>query len=565
MAERIVSDAEFFGSSGGKVVSDSEFFGQPPQQADETAILSIPGVTPEGRQAYLDLQERNRAIGQGLMDIPNAGAQIISNNMPDFVNQGASWLGRQFGMASAMPEDINANIAQQEQAYQAQRSDPGSFDWGRLGGNVLGTLPLGMVGGITARGAMLSGAAAGGLTPQTEGDYSNAQTVENAGFGLAGGLGGNLLTRGLARIVQPVGREAVQMLTARGVQPTVGQRLGGVFNRLEERLSSIPFAGDMMARGRYNAWEDLNRAVYADILEPIGGTVPDDLGRAAVQSVRQQISQGYDQILPDMRIVADDVMLSDLGELTALAGKLPRDQARVFTDFLSDDWARTFDGGNMDGISFKRLDADLRRLASGYGNSATGSERMLGDAFMELRAILRGAAERSSAGTQINVNGQMVDLGQRLRDLNLAWAKNTILQRAAARTGATDGVFSPAQLLSSVRQQDGSLRNRAFAEGEALLQPLAEAGKDVLGNTVPNSGTPERVLAALVASGAIDPKLAVMGGLLSAPYTPGLDRVVGGLLSPTRPPGSAAAANFMRDVLPGMGLLGAGAASQIAN
>jgi hypothetical protein len=46
-----------------------------------------------------------------------------------------------------------------------------------------------------------------------------------------------------------------------------------------------------------------------------------------------------------------------------------------------------------------------------------------------------------------------------------------------------------------VREMDPTLRKGAYARGDALMQDLADAGKSVLGNKVPDSGTTFRSFA----------------------------------------------------------------------
>jgi hypothetical protein len=72
---------------------------------------------------------------------------------------------------------------------------------------------------------------------------------------------------------------------------------------------------------------------------------------------------------------------------------------------------------------------------------------------------------------------------------------------------------------------DNSVRRGAFSRGDTLLQNISDAGKAVLPNKYPDSGTAGRALAALAAGGtatlltpAAIPALA-LGGLATAAYT----------------------------------------------
>jgi len=75
-----------------------------------------------------------------------------------------------------------------------------------------------------------------------------------------------------------------------------------------------------------------------------------------------------------------------------------------------------------------------------------------------------------------------------------AYAELTRLEEAAARRAKSNGVFSPMDLSSSVRQLEGGPRNKAFARGEALMQDWANEGLAVLPHDVPDSGTASRLM-----------------------------------------------------------------------
>jgi hypothetical protein len=93
--------------------------------------------------------------------------------------------------------------------------------------------------------------------------------------------------------------------------------------------------------------------------------------------------------------------------------------------------------------------------------------------------------------------------GAALSNVDNAFANSLRVNRAAGALGGEPGVFSPAQLQAATKSMDPSMRKNAFAAGDALMQGYAEAGKSVLGNRVPDSGTPFRSLATLLAGSAL--------------------------------------------------------------
>jgi len=112
-----------------------------------------------------------------------------------------------------------------------------------------------------------------------------------------------------------------------------------------------------------------------------------------------------------------------------------------------------------------------------------------------------------------------------------------------------EGVFSPAQLQSAVRASDRSKDKGQFATGNALMQDLSETGKTVLGNKLPDSGTPYRSLLAMLASGGagVAGYPALAAGLLAGPalYSAPGQRMAATLLT-QRPAGANALANQFR-------------------
>jgi hypothetical protein len=124
----------------------------------------------------------------------------------------------------------------------------------------------------------------------------------------------------------------------------------------------------------------------------------------------------------------------------------------------------------------------------------------------ETQAILRRTAARQ--------NPQYAD---DIKNVDMAYALMTRPKSAAGMQGAQEGIFSPSQLRSQTRRLEGS--KSAFAEGDAMMQDLAQDAESVLGQKVPDSGTPYRMgnlagLAGALLGGTMDPitTLSVLGG-----------------------------------------------------
>lgn len=467
-------------------------------------------------------------------------------------------------------EDINRN-AETDYEKNWRQGVPPSFDAGRLVGNVAVSAPLtadlipAAGAGLLARlgGGMAAGGAAGALEPtQGGGDTFWTDKAKQVGLGTAMGAIPPAVSAAAGRVIAPASSDSVQQLLNIGVRPTPGQLMGGGANRLEQSMTSMPVIGDFIKSGRNQAVQQFNRGIIDnEVLAPIGGKLPSDtpLGHDAIAEAGNQISNAYDTLLPKLNVQADPQFASDISNLISMGQYMDPDKAAQFENILKGQvFAKMSPAGGMTGEGFKSVESEIGRLASSYRNSAIGSERQLGDALLQTQSTLREMLTRSNP-----------QYAGELGNINQAYGALLRVRGAGARIGADEGVFSPPQLLSSVRQMDPTLRNRAFAEGTAPMQDIAEAGKSVLGNTVPDSGTPYRSLAMLLAGGAaghgmgLSPTAAagVAGlgaGMLGAYSNPGRN-VLAHILA-MRPASAPAIAQGLRSAAPfGSAFLGAGA------
>lgn len=454
---------------------------------------------------------------QGLIDPISGGAQLLTNILPkgvaDAGNRFNNWLAEKTGLVSALPEGgVDQQVREQESEYQARRAASGEkgVDWMRMFGNIASPANLALASRVPAAASTLGrvatgagvGAVSAGMAPVTNGDFWQGKTNQLAVGGVTGGAV-PIVTSGVSRLISPRAsiNPQVAALRAEGARPTVGQTLGGAANTAEEKLMSVPVVGDAIANARRAAAQDLNTAAFNRALDPVGLRLPNGLsGREAVQYVDDALSQGYNRLLPQMSVRADNVFNTELSSLRQMVstGAMDPRSTRAFERILTNDVLSKFRGQQaLTGETLKRIESDLGQQISRLGASTDADQRLVGNALQEVQAQLRQLAERSNP-----------QLAPQLRALNTAWANFKRVQRAAGGVGAEDGMFSPAQLQSAVRALDRSKDKARFAEGNALMQDLSDAGKSVLGNKVPDSGTAGRMLPWGLAS-FLDPTLTV--------------------------------------------------------
>lgn len=538
----------------------AELFGAPATR-DFTAEL-FGGVTP---------MSRTDKILRGMTDPIEGGAQLLTKLLPQGVvdagNSANNWLADKTGLVAKIPErslsrlvtgektGLDGLIQQNEAAYQAKREAAGEsgFDGYRMLGNVaspanmaLAARTANMVTGAPALvNTMLSGGVTALANPVTEGDYWS-EKAKQAGVGVAGGALAQGATSALSRLVSPNAslNPQLQLLREEGVRPTVGQSLGGWANRLEEKLQSLPIVGDAIGSARQSAGQDLSRAAINRSLAPIGAELPVGLaGNDAILFARRSLGDAYDSLVPRMAVQQDPLFANTVGSLRQMVnqGAISNGASRQFRNFMNNEVDPLFQGqAAMTGETFKRLQEKITNQIKNTQASQNADERLLSTAYRELGDQLNQLSVRTNP-----------QLASELQAVNTGWANFKRVQKAASSVAAEDGVFTPAQLHNAVKAADRSKDKARFAEGNALMQDLSSAGKNLLNNKVPNSGTPERLLlgGGALGSGLYNPMIPISLLAGAAAYTQPVQGLLRAAVS-SRPGFADPVANAIRQTSP---------------
>jgi hypothetical protein len=520
---------------------------------------------PKGRFEPLPAEPtatRSDRIAKGLRDPIDGGAQLLTNLLPAGLvqagNRANNWLADKTGLVGRLPEGgVNQQVKDAETAYQASRGPDAGFDGYRVLGNVLSPANLALaarapqavsMAGRVGQGVM-TGAGSAALNPVASDDYWTDKGTQVAVGAVGGGLT-PMATAGARSLISPAAstNPQVALLKNAGITPTIGQSLGGAWNRAEEKAMSLPIMGDAIAAARGRAREQFNRAAINRATAPVGVTI-DEAGQAGVQRAGNALSQAYDDALSKVGKVELDAQFSqDFGALQKLAqGMTPQMRAR-FNSTVSDVLgSKTPDSGVLLPGTFKQIDSKLGQEAAKFGKSSDPFQKELGDAYAQLQALLKQQAGRTSP-----------EFGEALSKADRGWANLVRVEGAAKAAQNSDGLFTPGQLNQAIRQADQSTRGRSVARGTALMQDLGNAGQQVLGNVVPNSGTADRLMWGGAGLGAyfVDPL--IPAGLLTgaAMYS----RPVQGLLSTAvtqRPQAAQTVGNTLLKASPGLVPLGA--------
>jgi hypothetical protein len=504
--------------------------------------------TPQPAQPPQSAEPQSGFV-RGLKDAPEGMTQLIGK-IVEAVAPKDSWIGQG---AKKTNDALTGMFRENESQYQAGRGKDAGIDWSRIGGNVAMTAPIGagFGAGATLPRAIASGLASGAFSGAAEPVLSDDFWADKAkqiatGMGVGGVSAG--AAHAIGRVLSPQTDELVKALMDKGVTPTPGQILGGAAKTAEEKMTSLPVFGDAIVGAQRRSIGDLNKAVYEDVLKPIGESAPSSIGRDAIKTVGNKISDAYDNVLSQVSFLPDQKFSQDISNILQTGQGLPQREADALRDIVKEKVVKQIGPqGPINGNAFKEIESSVGGEAARFSKSSDAFQQKLGDALSSVVEALRDGLARTNQGVKVNVNGTAVDAADRLQNLNESWARLVRLERAGGSAGATDGVFTPSQLSSAVKGADNSVRKRAFSRGDALMQDLSDAGRGVLGDKYPDSGTAGRLLPMLLGGGiatlapaAVDHPIATALaatalGAAAAPYTKTGQKLAAALLAGERP------------------------------
>jgi hypothetical protein len=351
-----------------------------------------------------------------------------------------------------------------------------------------------------------------------------------------------------------------QIMMDLGVRPTPGQLMqgsGGWFNRavnrLEQGVGSIPIIGDMIGAARSRSVDQLNTGMANYVLAPINETLEaGGPGREAVNEVHRKVTDAYNAAVPTAGGRLDPITYQELGTLQTNAGTLGPGRQQQFNNIMDQHVWRHVDPntGIMTGQGFKDAESDLGKQARDiiYNPGSTSDERGLAYQLRDTQTVLRNWLERASPANAADI-----------RSANAAYARQLRYEYATARPGELPGRFQPSQLQAGVAAY---APKSAVARGTALGENISDAGRAVLGSTVPDSGTPLRHMiqlgaglgaAALAGHEEVDPKwiAAGLGGTAATAvlYNPLSQRLIAHMMA-TRYPWQENVATGIRHLSP---------------
>lgn len=490
----------------------------PDGMSDAQIEQAIAGQTPQ-------VKAPSSGFLMGLKDPITAGAQMLPRALGAVASLGGTKPNSLSDLLYSEAKRMDEMAKAEEQSYQAQRAKEGEsgFDVARLGGNILNpaslvpaarAAQLARTAGVNMLGQTVAAGAVGGAMQPVVGEGTfGEQKAEQVVLGGVTAPIGEKVVKGVSRTLNPLVSKAEQTMRDLGITPTTGQTLGGQFKTIEEFAQNLPLIGSSIENARQRVLFDFNKGVINKALQKVDDKLPAEVvGRDAIAYASDEVSKKYDDVLSKMSFDLDFATTSNILGSLSKAKSLSPDQRKQITDTLNDVVFGKFAGQKLDGQTYKGIESDLRKKASNYANSSTASEREVGEALTDVLGVIKK-----------ELYFQNPKQTSKLRRIDSAYSDLSVINVAAANSGADNGVFTPKQYSTAVRQQDQTRRKTSFAKGRAKGQEISDAAVQVLGDTA-RSTLEGRIAASTVGGLGLlsQPQVAIPAvGLIPPAYSPG--------------------------------------------
>jgi len=325
---------------------------------------------------------------------------------------------------------------------------------------------------------------------------TNDSRAENALASGAFASGGYGVARALSGF--PTSDEA-KLLMREGVVPTPGQaapktKLGDFVRKAEERAGTALFLGEPISGARERAQNELVSAG----MKRAGGTGA--IGQEAIGDLQDKIGAALDTVGPRLgKLSTDTKIYSDLGKIG-----LDDDLAKRVVGGRS---MPSILGGGKYGGAERQGDIsgeELMKMRSSWMQKLRDLAPIVTEEAQDKKRNLRKGLEAVDDFIERVASPEIAKDYAGLRGL---YRNLVVMESAGAKAAgrvANPGVPTPSMLMQAVKENarsSGTLPRKALAAGKANMQNLATAGMS-LGNTIPNSGTAERLgMAALLGGG----------------------------------------------------------------
>ena len=376
---------------------------------------------------------------------------------------------------------------------------------GRVG-QAAKALGLGKKGQTVAKSASV-GAGGSAIYGFGAGEGGAENRLKSAGTSAAVGA---VLNPAIQAVAPRITQSAKKLLD-RNVKLTPGQAVGdsGLIGKslktLEEKVSGNVFLiGDAVEGALQKSQKGFNRAAVEEALEDIAVKVPKNLeGRRLIGFGQNVLKSQYSKTLGKMKLTDEAAMNSEISKLTNdLSDEIKKDITSRASRYIT----KKFVNGQMSGQNIKKAQTLLRRDIQRLTREGTDLSLQKADALIDIRSVLSNQLQIANP-----------KLAPVLSNIDKSYGKFEIVRNASLQKKVSED-FTPGDLLQASAKGDTTKRKSSFSAGEARMQNFAQNAQNIIGNTVPNSGTAGRSQANRIVTGS--------GGVLGAtqvePLTAGL-------------------------------------------
>lgn len=340
----------------------------------------------------------------------------------------------------------------------------------------------------TYRAAAGAGAVQGALQPVATDESRGMNMLTGAALGVAAQGAAN----GIGRIAQPIRNAmskedaaAVSVLDKAGVPLDAVQRSGSKTAEVVKRaVDDNPFTGPGQKAFAEKQRTAFTRAVLKTIGEDADAATADVMGTA-----QKRIGQVFDDVAERNPIRYDEKLHSDLIRVYSQAAKeLTSPDAKVINNQLADIFDKATGGmsesrdGRIIGKAYQNIKSSLDRIITDGGSKGYWAGQM--------KDVLEEALQRSANGDDLKA----------LKQARTQYRRMKQIEGAIDNEGA--GAISPAKLANALAVKANRAQSK-YGRGDQELVILAQAGKRLLPDKFPNSGTPARIAGQLLAPTAI--------------------------------------------------------------
>jgi len=388
---------------------------------------------------------------------------------------------------------------------------------GEAAGLILNPVNKVIPGGQTTgmAGTLAQGAAQGAAvnvltTPVTDENKSFLTEKLKQAFigGTAGAVGAGVI-KGAGALAEPVtnalsdvGQKAVKTLRDAGVPVDVAQATGSAFlNRTKAALMDNPFTA-----GKEEAFAATQKAAYNKAIAKTMGEDATAITPDVIQKAKDRLGENYNQIASRNKVILDEDLQAHLNSIKDRA-----EQVLTKENFPTIDKAinnivnkANANNGQLDGQQYQAIKEVLDDISAGGGREARYAKDLK-------EALLSGLSRSAEA------SGNKADVAL-LKETNRQYSNMKKIEDVVLKN--PQGDVSPSLLSNSLATKG---KRYSIYQDDPELANLARAGKLVLEQKLPNSGTMARFLAqnqitALIKAGYGKTAQAVMNNPAAAQY-----------------------------------------------